>query len=197
MSGVKHLSFIAVVVLTVSHLQFCQGDNNDHPRGHLERLGNHIDSDGHVEIYDQIPSAREFWEKHVRHRKPAVFRGVAKKFDAYNLWTDEYLMEKYGDLEVKLESKAEKKNIPVGSKGKGRDTISDFLRTYVQKDSYIVSQIPDPMSAEVSVLPCITCGSFKNRILEANLWISSGGTKSLLHKDAGTVVYITTNVKLF
>lgn len=185
MSSFNRLILIALVAITLSNLESCQGDNGDHPRGHLERLGNHIDSDGHVEIYDEIPSARDFWEKHVRYRKPAVFRGVAKNFDAYSLWTDDYLIKKYGDLEVKLESKAEKKNIPIGSKGKGRDTISDFLHTYIEKDSYIVSQIPDQMSAEVGVLPCITCGSFKNRILEANLWVSSGGTKSLLHKDAG------------
>ncbi|EDV23857.1 uncharacterized protein TRIADDRAFT_27062 [Trichoplax adhaerens] len=177
-----------LVAVILSNAPYCQGDNDDHPRGHFDRLGSHIDSDGHVEIYDEIPTAQKFWEKHVRHRLPAVFRGAAKNFEAFNLWTDDYLRKNYGDLEVKLEAKAEKKNVPIGTKGKGRDTIADFLDSYVKKDSYIVSQLPDPMSPEIGVLPCITCGSFKNRILEANLWLSSGGTKSLLHKDADNAI---------
>ena len=117
-----------------------------------------------------------------------VFRGAAKHFPAFQLWTDEYLTENYGNLEVKLEAKREKEEVPVGARGLGRDTIRSFLETYQKKDTYTVSQLPDPLSREVRVLPFLMCGTFSKRILEANLWLSSGGTRSMLHKDADNAI---------
>lgn len=35
---------------------------------------------------------------------------------------------------------------------------------------------------DVSVQPCLTCGTFADRIVEIDLWMSGGGSKSLLHK---------------
>ncbi|XP_077998563.1 uncharacterized protein LOC144451559 [Glandiceps talaboti] len=154
------------------------------PRGHREPLGNHRDPDGHIDIIENMISPQEFWDKYASQRRPALFKGAAKNFPAFNLWTDDYLMKNYGNMKVKLEGKVEKEEVPVGEKGLGQDTISSFLNTYIVKDSYVVSQLPDPMSHEVLVLPCVLCGTFKDRILEANFWLSSGGTKSLLHRDA-------------
>ena len=115
-----------------------------------------------------------------------VFCGAAKHFPAFQLWTDEYLTENYGNLEVKLEAKREKDEVPVDARGLGRDTIRSFLETYQKKDTYTVSQLPDPLSREVKVLPFLMCGTFSERILEANL--SSGGTRSMLHKDADNAI---------
>ena len=39
------------------------------------------------------------------------------------------------------------------------------------------------LKGEVLVLPCLTCGGAANRILDAVMWFSSGGTKSVLHFD--------------
>jgi len=64
----------------------------------------------------------------------------------------------------------------------GQDSIKHFVNTYIAQDKYMVSQLPDPMSEEVAVPQCILCGSFRERILEANIWMSSGNTKSLLHR---------------
>ena len=69
-----------------------------------------------------------------------------------------------------------------------RDTIRTFLETYQKKDTYTVSQLPDPVSREVRVLPFLMCGTFSKRILEANLWLSSGGSRSKLHKDADNAI---------
>uniref|UniRef100_H2ZD82 JmjC domain-containing protein n=1 Tax=Ciona savignyi TaxID=51511 RepID=H2ZD82_CIOSA len=99
-------------------------------------------------------------------------------------WTDQYMMDNYGDLRVKLESKYEKDFKPEGDQGMGQDSIRRFLNTYIPYDKYMVSQLPDPLSKEVTVPQCILCGSFRERILEANIWMSSGNTKSLLHRDA-------------
>ena len=60
--------------------------------------------------------------------------------------------------------------------------------SYKSEDKYIVSQLPEPMYHEVSVLPCLLCGTFKKRLLEVNLWVSSGGSRSLLHRDADNAI---------
>ena len=160
------------------------------PRGHGQQLGKHRESEGHVDVIDssELPSPQQFWNQYASIRKPVVFRGAAKHFPAFQLWTDEYLTENYGNLEVKLEAKREKEEVPVGARGLGRDTIRSFLETYQKKDTYTVSQLPDPLSREVKVLPFLMCGTFSERILEANLWLSSGGTRSMLHKDADNAI---------
>lgn len=84
--------------------------------------------------------------------------------------------------QVKLESKYEKDFKPEGALGMGQDTIKNFIDTYIEEDKYIVSQLPDQLSKEILVPPCVLCGSFRSRILEANIWLSSGNTKSLLHR---------------
>lgn len=179
---------IFLFVLSILERALTSANHQELPRGHGEELGKHRDSDGHVEILQQLPSPQEFWNQYASLRKPVVFRGAAKKFPAFHLWTDQYLKENYGELEVKLEAKREKDHVPVGERGLGRDTIRSFLETYQQKDSYTVSQLPDPLSTEVFVLPSLMCGSFSERILEANLWLSSGGTRSMLHKDADNAI---------
>ena len=158
------------------------------PIGHGEELGKHRPSDGHIEQLHKIPHPELFWTKYASTGTPVVFKGAAKQFPAYRLWTDEFLIENFGDLKVKLESKIEKDKIPVGEKGLGRDTIKSYLRDYQTKDSYVVSQLPDPMARDVNVLQCLSCGTFIQRIMEANLWLSSGGTTSLLHRDADNAI---------
>ena len=158
------------------------------PLGHGQPLGRHMPSDGHVEQLHTIPTPPLFWEKYASTRTPVVFKGAAKSFPAYNLWTDKFLIEKFGSLEVKLESKTEKNKTPIGERGLGRDTIKSYLSDYRMKDSYVVSQLPDPMTEDVDVLSCLSCGTFAERIMEANLWLSSGGTSSLLHRDADNAV---------
>jgi hypothetical protein len=188
----RKMEFVKLFVVLFS-LAFCFNisltkEVKDLPKGHGEHLGKHRESDGHVDVLTSIPSPQEFWEKYASIRRPVVFRGAAKNFPAQSLWTDSYLKKNYGNLEIKLEAKKEKDHVPIGDRGVGRDTIESFLNSYVQKDSYMVSQLPDPLAEEVRVLPCLMCGTFSERILEANLWLSSGGTKSMLHKDADNAI---------
>ena len=158
------------------------------PVGHGQPLGRHMPSDGHVEELHAVPTPPLFWGKYASTRTPVVFKGAAKSFPAFNLWTDKFLMEKFGSLEVKLESKTEKNKTPIGERGLGRDTIKSYLSNYRMKDSYVVSQLPDPMAEDIDVLSCLSCGTFVERIMEATLWLSSGGTSSLLHRDADNAV---------
>ncbi|CAB4003102.1 Lysine-specific demethylase 8 [Paramuricea clavata] len=158
------------------------------PLGHGEELGRHRPSVGHVEELHEIPTPSIFWENYASAGTPVVFKGAAKRFPAFKLWTDEFLTENFGNLEVKLESKKEKDETPIGERGLGRDTIKSYLSDYHAKDSYVVSQLPDPMARDVDVLSCLSCGTFTKRIMEATLWLSSGGTSSLLHRDADNAI---------
>ncbi|KAJ8022203.1 JmjC domain-containing protein 5 [Holothuria leucospilota] len=157
-------------------------------RGHKLELGKHRPPEGHIETFDVLPSAQEFWEKFASKRKPALFRSAAENFPAFTLWTDSYLLENFGNLKVKIEGKAEKDYYPEGDLGVAQDTLRHFLTTYKERNAYIVSQLPDPMATDILVMPFLNCGTFKERILEANLWFSSGGTKSLLHRDADNAI---------
>ncbi|XP_031562801.1 uncharacterized protein LOC116298457 isoform X2 [Actinia tenebrosa] len=156
------------------------------PRGHLQPLGSHRDPDNSLidELHD-VPSAKDFWERYVKPSRAVVLRGAAKNSPAFTKWTDEYLAKHYGDLVVRLERKKEKSGaVPVGVKGIGLDTIGNFIKHYHQTNSYIVSELPTPMWHDFQVQPCLLCGSFRKRLVEVDLWMSGGGSSSILHKDA-------------
>ena len=58
---------------------------------------------GEPDTVDYAISPQEFWEKYVRTAKVLVLRGAVKDDAAVKHWTWEYIAEKYGDLEVRLE----------------------------------------------------------------------------------------------
>lgn len=159
------------------------------PPGHLKPLGFHRPPLGHVDVLDHVISPREFWEKYASKGEPVVFRGAANHSLGFTRWTNEYLVETYGNVELKLEGKREKSGeLPVGDAGMARDTMRHFVSRYESGDVYVVSQLPEPMYHEVSALPCLMCGSFKKRLLEVNYWMSAGGTRSVLHRDADNAI---------
>lgn len=116
-----YLKSILLLVFKVMCLQTNFAE--EFPKGHLKPLGSHRAPDKIEERYD-IPTPLEFWNKYVKVSRPVVFRGAATYSKAFDLWTDKYLKEKYGNLEVRLEKKAEKSGrVPIGAKGLGRDSI--------------------------------------------------------------------------
>lgn len=40
------------------------------------------------------------------------------------------------------------------------------------------------MWKDIHVQPCVACGTMGNRLVEVDLWMSGGGSSSILHKDA-------------
>lgn len=129
--------------LLVIHVWSCSS-SSQLPVGHLLSLGHHRPPDKEIDAYDHILSPEVFWEQYASRRKPVVFRGAANQWEAMRLWTDEYLSEHFGQLEVKLEGKREKfGKIPVGAVGVGRDTIGNFLKTWVQymKDIHCFAEL--------------------------------------------------------
>lgn len=180
-----YLNFVVTLVEVVS---LTTGGDFNVPVGHLKPLGSHRPPEINlVDDLQEVPSPQEFWTKYVRPSKAVVLRGAAKLGRAFTEWTDKYLKENFADLEVRLEGKKEKSSkVPIGAKGVGRDTIGNFINNYHKENNnlYIVSELPTPMWRDVTVIPPLTCGLLKDRLVEVDLWMSGGGTKSILHKDA-------------
>ncbi|XP_039250314.2 uncharacterized protein LOC120328008 [Styela clava] len=159
-------------------------------RGHLKPLGSHKPPTVQIDEFNvqNAPRPAEFFEKYVKISKAAIFRGAVTGSRAFNLWTDEYVRENFGDMEVRLEGKHEKRHLPpIGERYLGRDSLRHFVDTYhLPKDNtYIVSDLPEAMYKDVNVVPSLgACGQMKKRIVEVNIWWSGGGTSSILHKDA-------------
>nr|XP_054760226.1 lysine-specific demethylase 8-like [Lytechinus pictus]XP_054760227.1 lysine-specific demethylase 8-like [Lytechinus pictus] len=147
--------------------------------GHLRPFGYQKKPTSRVREYREPLPPKNFWEDHVRHREPCVYRGAVTDSPAMTNWTDDYLNKEYGDLDVLVELKKEQR----GSRNK-RMKISKFLSHYGVEDWYVVTVLPDEMRHEIQVPKSLLCGTFKRFIQETNLWISSGGTASVIHYDA-------------
>ena len=117
------------------------------PAGHLKPFGYQKPPLGPVKEYTTVLHPQDFWEKHVSKNMPLVFRGSLKQSPALHKWTDEYLKEKYGDLDVLVEIKKENR-----THGQNRRlTLAKFVDRYKTENMYIVTVLPDPMREEVQV----------------------------------------------
>lgn len=162
------------------------GTESGVPLGHMKPFGGHMPPEKVDELTEEtLPSPQDFWKNYVSIRKPVVFRGIAKRSPSFSKWTDEYLKENYGDMEVRLEARKEKQGyIPVGDKGVGRDTVKNFVNTYHTANKYIVSELPSSMYKDFMVFPPMSCGEMSRRIVEVDWWMNGGKAGSIIHKDA-------------
>lgn len=121
-------------------------DDKNFPTGHLQPLGYQRAPDGSVKEYNEVLRPETFWEKHVSWSVPLVFRQGIGGSPALLSWTDDYLRDNYGDLDVLIELKEEDR-----SHATRRMNISEFLHRYKQEDIYIVTVLPDPMRRDIQV----------------------------------------------
>ncbi|XP_019622008.1 PREDICTED: lysine-specific demethylase 8-like [Branchiostoma belcheri] len=150
------------------------------PDGHLRPLGYQKKPEARVKEYQELLAPREFWEQHVQHRVPLIYRQAVVKAPAFLKWqTDEHIRENYGALDVLIEKKVASGVAPLE-----RMSLKDFLDSYEYEDWYVVSLLPDPMREEMMVPRSLLCGTFRRHVLETNLWMSAGGTSSMLQYDA-------------
>ncbi|XP_065842446.1 uncharacterized protein [Oscarella lobularis] len=153
--------------------------------GHLQPLGAHREPDVPIDEATTPVDPKTFWNDYVRTGTPLIFRSAATHSPAFTKWTDDYIASRYGDVEIRLETKAEVDwHTPRGDVGIGRDTLKHFISRYHSDNVYAITELPDSMYHEVDVLPCMSCGSLRDSLQEINLWISGGGTSSVLHRDA-------------
>lgn len=199
----KSLNMAGNILFVLLHM-FCFLEASELPEWHMKPLGSHTKPDVVDEVFlnkDSIITGHDFAKKYVMAGKPIVFRNVVKSWPAYKLWTDEYLSETYGDMEMRLEAKKEKRGrVPKGDVCLGRDRLRTFLKDYTKGvDKYVVSELPTPMWSDVYVPPPMACGEFLESYVEIDVWMNSDtgkkgkGGNSLLHKDAYNTVNCVLN----
>ncbi|XP_070543367.1 bifunctional peptidase and (3S)-lysyl hydroxylase Jmjd7-like [Ptychodera flava] len=147
--------------------------------GHMKPLGAHRPPEEPIDVLDYVPDPHSFFENYVFPGKPVLFRGAAKRMKAFQTWNDDYLRDKYGEINVEVEEgKKENRSLSLFDMKFRR-----FLEIYNSSDVYMVESLHDQMKDDFMLLRCLLCG-FSNVLLDAVLWFSSGGTKSVLHYDA-------------
>lgn len=117
------------------------------PAGHLQMFGLQRPPNGPVVEYNTVLKPQQFWETHVSQNRPLVFRQALVDSPALKKWTDEYLKEKYGDLDVLTELKTENRTHGMTS----RMLLGDFIDVYADKNLYVVTVLPDPMRQDLPV----------------------------------------------
>ena len=121
------------------------------PPGHLQMFGLQRPPNGPVVEYSTVLKPQEFWETHVSQNRPLVFRQAIADSPARKIWTDEYLKETYGDLDVLTELKTENRTHGMTS----RMLFGDFIDVYQKLNLYVVTVLPDPMRQDLPVSSCL------------------------------------------
>lgn len=118
-------------------------------KGHLKPFGWQRRPEKYIKEYQNPLPAKEFYDNHVKHKLPLVYRGIILNSPAINLWNDDYLNLTYGELDVLVELKKENRDYTTG-----RMRLKNFLQYYKEKEIYIVSLLPKEMMEEVQVFLC-------------------------------------------
>ena len=72
------------------------------------------------------------------------------------MWTEDFLINRYGNLTVRLEAKSEQSvQLPLGAISLGLDLLGNFLKGYQTLDAYVISQIPEPIERDILIPPCL------------------------------------------
>lgn len=151
--------------------------NNVVPTGHLRPLGYQRKATGKVTETLGMPNAHVFEMKYIKQNKPVNIREGLKKLKVFTTWKDDqYLKDKFGNLNITTTIKKQaQKHIETVMQFK------KFLLDYVYEDWWLASVMPQEIAEELPLPDCLRCGSYRQRLQEAEFWMSSGGTSSLLH----------------
>jgi len=162
------------------------GGGFNHTAGQWEKMWHLRKQNNAIEELKYMPSWGEFFEKYVKKNRPVIIKDMFHEgAPAMEKWDDTYLRKKFGDMNIDVEfEKTEVRGGPTE-----RTTLKKFIRSYMrshyfQKDKlYAVvpfdhndamlddMRLPDPLMCEEVALQSFT------------LWMSSGGTSSVLHQD--------------
>ncbi|XP_067665099.1 uncharacterized protein [Haliotis asinina] len=164
-------------VYVVLMLKFASGETL---KGHQQPLGSHAPPLG-VTLIGKFSSPGVFYQNFVKEGQPLLMKSplLDNPFPAFEKWTDEFLREEYGSEVVSVEqSKKEKRNMPTSTM-----TLHEFLDLYQKKNVYLVHSLPNIMKDDVHLPITLQCGGVQHVLQDTVLWMSSGGTKSVLHSD--------------
>jgi len=151
-----------------------------HP-GHMKPFGTGLEVRP-VHTSHEVPRPAKFFDDYVVTNRPVLFKGAAKKFPTYEkLRNDTYLSETYGKWKVAYEPNQKE----LRDKVIKYMSFKKFLSTYQKKNYYMVSDVlhPNPITKEIHLPWCVLCADMAGRIETSSMWVSGGGTRSLLHSD--------------
>lgn len=131
----------------------------------------------------ELPTWDEFYTNYVHANRPVILRGHAKKQRAFERWTDKYLANNWGSKMISAEL--------AKSEERGGKSVEMELRDFV-KEIYLESRKDElygiidfdsnkKAKADFDLPEPIACKEIMPQSL--TLWMSSGGTTSVLHYD--------------
>lgn len=147
------------------------------PLGHLRPLGYQRKPSGKVKEILDMPDAHSFEMKYIKQNRPVVIREALKDLPVFTTWNeDKYLKDKFGNLSITTTIKKQ-----LQRRVQSLMQFKKFLLDYMYDDWWLATTMPKEMADELPLPDCLRCGSYRQRLQEAELWMSSGGTASLLH----------------
>eukprot|EP00112_Aurelia_sp_Birch-Aquarium-sp1_P014591 Seg3163.3 transcript_id=Seg3163.3/GoldUCD/mRNA.D3Y31 product="Lysine-specific demethylase JMJ30" protein_id=Seg3163.3/GoldUCD/D3Y31 len=151
--------------------------------GHLKPLGTGRPIKKVAELQG-FPEPHDFFKNyvHTKPQKAVIFKGGAKLSPAFDLWTDDYLVNHPQSEEMEFDVEVGKKETRSGEMEKR--TIKKFIETFRKDDIYAVTDVPDKLRHQFVLPPVIRCNNIKDKLSMMLMWYSSGGTKSVLHQDS-------------
>ncbi|KAL5014577.1 hypothetical protein ScPMuIL_008847 [Solemya velum] len=189
-SEISFVIFICFVTISRAKIGFVKDQSVDRPfppiieksytgipDGHLRPLGYQRRAEKPIASVQQQPSPHEFNIKYVLNNKPVNFKGAMLDLPVMELWDDDqYLKDTYGMINMTV----------IVRRGRAFDPpkkmlFKKYLRDYMYDDWFISSTIPQEMMIELPLPPFLQCGSYKRRLIETELWMSSGDLSSKLH----------------
>ncbi|XP_077863544.1 tRNA wybutosine-synthesizing protein 5-like [Saccoglossus kowalevskii] len=113
--------------------------------------------------------------------KPLLFKGATMLSRAFTKWTDDYFwnLEESDNYQVGVERGKKENRSDLAT----TMSLKQFLKQYTSSDLYLVDPVPEFLRKDVQMPVPLQCKELADTLLEAFMWFSSGGTKSVLHFD--------------
>lgn len=107
--------------------------------GHLEPLGSKNVKHS-LEVIQSYPDPETFFNTYVVPSKPVLIQNAAKVSPAFEKWSDEYFLSRPESSETTIQAEQRKKEERTTP---DKDiSFSDFVKSYKEKDIYMVSSVP-------------------------------------------------------
>jgi len=136
-----------------------------------------------IEELFTVPSWEEFYMNYVRRNRPVVLRGHGKYMKALERWTDDYLVQHWGEREIQVELNKTETRGGQTKEMKLRQFVAEMYKESRAQQLYAIVDFDDDAraKADVDMPEPLRCKEVLPQSL--TLWWSSGGTSSVLHQD--------------
>jgi len=168
------------------------------PRGHLQKIGNQVDSLEPVAEYDMSSrplNASSFWADALSKSRPLLLRGGAASATELSRWTDEALLEvckheSGAPLRVIVEKQnrvTQNDRYPMISDWDFCKFLDEYRKPEYDNMLYLLLSLAKRglrLSSRLGLPSVLACDDLYHSLYDANLWMSRGNTSSSVHFDA-------------